>query len=54
MIELIVKNEQDTSKIKENEGVPIVTQEVTNLTCIHEDEGSIPGLTHWVKDLALL
>ena len=27
---------------------------VTNLTSVHEDEVSIPGLTRWVKDLALL
>ena len=26
----------------------------TNLTSIHKDTGSIPGLVRWVKDLALL
>ena len=35
-------------------GVPIVAQQVKNPTGIHEDVGSIPSLTQWVKDLVLL
>ena len=34
-------------------GVPAVAQRVKNLTSIHENESSIPGLAQWVKDLVL-
>ena len=34
--------------------VSAVPQRIRNLTSIHENTGSIPGLAQWVKDTALL
>ena len=43
-----------TQKKLINIEVSFVAPQLMNPTRIHEDEGSIPGLAQWVKDLALL
>ena len=39
--------------LKRQKEIPIVAQQVKNLTCIHEDAGLTPGLIQWFKDPVL-
>ena len=34
-------------------GVPVVAQRLTNPASIHEDVGSVPGLTQWGSGVAV-
>ena len=42
-------------KVPQNSSIggPVMAKWLGNPTRNHEVEGSIPGLAHWVKDLAL-
>ena len=44
----------ETTLLETNEtGLPVVAQWVQSPKEFHEDAGSIPGLSHWVKNPAL-
>ena len=51
---LPTRMEWSSHSSKSLRGVPTVAQQMVNPACIQEAAGSIPGLAHWVKDLAWL
>ena len=53
MVRIEIVNTKAGSKEMSPSGVPVVAQHLTNLTSIHEDTGSIPGLVQMVRELVL-